>query len=300
MGSKNVPEGDAAPDPQAPEATITVSKADLQALIAEQVAQQVAALQAGASGADANWIAQLTREIGKLTTQGTGQPEPIEPHILERRKVAKNRMIELLNDALDRAVADPHDRSGVPLYRVLQEVHMDGRLITPFILSEDPKAPKEPTDIFYLGIPNICLFPLNEAAEKIHEQCIIWCGDQKIFGHDPNETYFISRGRGDSLAMRLRESVVVAGSRDGVPGIGLNRMGLVAGVEMMKPAESREAAANIADYMRRMGLKIQRDESVREERVLGTYMNPAQFSEVGTKSARRIDETGRQDIKTYG
>ncbi len=288
-----------------PNGTVTLTPAELEAIVSNLVAKQLAAA-ATAPGADANWIQQLTREIGKLTTQGTGQPEPIEPHVLERRKAAKERMITLINDMLDRCVAagrgnDEH----APLYRVLQEVHMDGRLIAPFAVSDDPREPKIPTDVFCYGIPNVCLFPLNEVAEQIHEQFMIWAGDRKIFGHDPNERYFISRGNGDGIAMRLRESIVVSGVRNGVKPIGLSRVDgnrpEAIGVAAMSPEESKKDAKAIAEYMRRNGLKVQRDENAKQETVLGTYLRPAQYTDISDKAAdRRFDGEGRQDMKTYG
>lgn len=283
-------------------ATITMTHDELQALVAGMVQKT---LSERGAGDPAIWLQDLTRQIGKMTTQGTGQPEPIEPHVIERRNNAKQRMIDLIVEMTHRCAAAPKDRSLLPLYRVLQEVHMDGRLIAPFMVSDDPKATKVPNDIFYAGIPNIRLFPMNDIARQIHDQMLIWCGDKQVVGHDPSERYYISRGRGDTMAMRLREAVVMASPAHNVSPFGADRIDTVLGVQSMSPAEAIADAQKIADYMRNMGLEPQDDETVTERNVLGTYMRPAEFSEPGARRRREIGamlsrehlESSRLDIE---
>jgi hypothetical protein len=246
-------------------------------------------------------IQELVKGIGRMATQGTGQPEPIPPHVLKRREDARQKMIDLIIETEDRCMAEPENLSLVPRYQVLHEMCLNGQQFFPFEISLDPNKPPVPTEILYRNIPNISMYPRNEIAKKIHEQFMIWAGDKPIHGHNPNESYSIAQGReGNTIAMRLREQVMVIRSAD-ADGLKPGAFGM----QTATPAQLIADRDRVLEYQRRNGLDIQPDQLGDSSMVLGTFKNPATYGGPDRGRSRFRDNSvprhelgqGRMDIE---
>lgn len=170
-----------APEP----ATLTVTQAQLQAIVADQVRLALAAApSAGAAQPDAMIGAralfeQMALSIAEMTHQTNRTHKPVDPKILAARRAGQDRLDEMLakvhaarKAAADRAYDSEIERDAAikavtPKYRVISVCVFDDDIIVPYV--RDPATKKSvPVEIYWAQEPNDALLPANEIAEAVH------------------------------------------------------------------------------------------------------------------------------------
>ena len=157
--------------PKADKAAPLTEQPEFQAAVDAAVAQAIAALlpklqQQSAASMPADETGsvfdRLAMAIAQLTDQGTGQPARVPPEILLARAEAKKRMYALI-----RAAAESEN---IPTYRLVAQISvaLEGcgeTLIEPLWRGSDNRV--YPTEIKWLGVPNLAMEPTNDAASEI-------------------------------------------------------------------------------------------------------------------------------------
>lgn len=144
--------------------------AEATARISAQLVAEVKEIVASAKGNDAepamrdNSEAQslarmIAASIAEMADQGTDRKR-VAPEILEARAQAQKKMERLLLEVREL----PKDKR--PKYRLIAKFYAKDRVIDPFM--RDPRSKQIiPTDIYFLGIPNQGMTPLNAAAKAV-------------------------------------------------------------------------------------------------------------------------------------
>jgi hypothetical protein len=110
------------------------------------------------SASDPTWMRALAMEISQLTDQGTGRKR-VAPEILESRRIASERMVELIVQA--------RTAKKTATYRVKAKTLLCDRVVEPFWIASDHTA--QPTIIDWDGIPNEAMVPENKTAKAIFD-----------------------------------------------------------------------------------------------------------------------------------
>ncbi len=207
--------------------TITLTKAELNDIVSAQIKQFTAELLSSKAPATdgAQWMEQLAMTMAELTDQGTSRKR-VAPEILAERAKAHVRMVELLKSAHDRVRAagladDPDEaqsRGMVPEYQVRVQMFLDNQLIQPYYVGTDKVA--RPTEIYWMGVPNDGMVPLNDIAHKIHEAYRESVGDKtKIDGKwsDSSAGYWVTAKNGLVVKGRGPVRQTVGGMESSVP-----------------------------------------------------------------------------------
>lgn len=200
---------------------------------------------------DKAFAEKLALAIAQLTDQGSGRPRlRVSPEIMAQRKAAREEMVSLL--AKTKALGHR------PLYRVIAKTYLEEVFVEPFRLDPVSKA-SVPVEIFWNGIPNECMRPMDETSKSIYE------------------LYLASTGGLTSL-------VKSADSR----GLSITPGGLVIKGE----SNPRRTVGNLADSSNgsprdAFGLQIvtQFNPNAQEVRVLGTVAAPARQHSYGSPAA---------------
>ena len=113
-------------------------------------------------GSDINVIRTLAMAIAELNDQGSGRRR-VAPEILAKRAAARDLMGELLMQA--RATKSK------PEYKIIAQTQLidpktGPRIIQPFKIGNDKRTVQ--TEIYYYGVPNEAMRPLNDAAKGIY------------------------------------------------------------------------------------------------------------------------------------
>lgn len=169
-----------------PSETITLTTKQLNDIVAEQVKQFASELlakrESDAGGSE--WMQQLALTMAELTDQGTSRKR-VAPEILAQRAAHHVKMVELITAAHDeiqeRGLADKpeaaQDMGLVPEYQVRVQLYLDNQLVQPYQVGVDKVA--RPTEIFWLGVPNDGMIPINDIAKHIHDEYRASVGDNK-------------------------------------------------------------------------------------------------------------------------
>ena len=96
-------------------------------------------------------------QLAEVGNQGTGK-QVVDPAVLERRGKARARMVELIMAA--------YHAGKRPEYELTATVHLDDQLITP--LYQDANRTTQRRHIFFSGVPNEAMQPVEEAAKEIY------------------------------------------------------------------------------------------------------------------------------------
>jgi hypothetical protein len=134
--------------------------ADAVAKAVPDIVAKLAAARGGTPGTDDRAFAEgLAVAIAQLSNQGVGRMQITPPDVIERRKVARTKMTELL------IAAKAENR--IPTYKLRNTVYLDEIKVDPIYV--DPASKKQmPTEIDWPGVPNEAMVPANETALAIH------------------------------------------------------------------------------------------------------------------------------------
>lgn len=115
-------------------------------------------------GADLeSFFRQMALSIAEISDQGT-QRKRVAPEILAQRAKSHGLMIDAILEA-----KRLHDEFGEerPKYRAIGKMYLNERFIEPFTI--DPGTKKAvPVELYWSGVPNEVMRPLNDAAEGIY------------------------------------------------------------------------------------------------------------------------------------
>lgn len=175
--------------------------AEFAAAVAAEVRQQVQALLptlAAAIPQNADrpttdeTLEKLAMLIAELTDQGSSAPKRIPPEILLARKAAHERMIKLIEKETRATQRDP--RHVPPTFHLTSKivVRLDDageQVVEPLWRGADNRT--YPTELGWLGIPNLAMEPQNESAQAIMDAFKESIGNKaatsfKIRDKDPN------------------------------------------------------------------------------------------------------------------
>jgi hypothetical protein len=237
---------------------------EVQRLIAEQVQASIKdALDqvrphAPVSNADANVLSELAASLSEMASQGTGRQAPTPPEVLRKREAADREMRQLIaerNRAIRKARSEGgNDEAEYPLYRVVDTVFLGECRYEAWRRDEATKR-AVPVEIFYDGVPNKALCPLNDHAVKIHRLFVESVGGTGVVADKPNSD------------VHLTESGIIL---KGLPR-GLSSRKTRVGDDFEHPAESDQVRA----YRRDQGIVGQVSPDSSLIYVLGTNARPA-------------------------
>lgn len=108
-------------------------------------------------------FSQMALAIAEISDQGTNRKR-VAPEILAQRARSHALMIEAIIEAKR---AHDEDREERPLYRAIGKMYLNERFIEPFTLDPATKKPV-PVELYWSGVPNEVMRPLNSAAERIY------------------------------------------------------------------------------------------------------------------------------------
>ena len=188
------------------------------------------------TGSDTSVLERLALHIAEISDQGTGR-ERVPPDVLAKMGAAHKRMIALLHDAKKKGLK--------PEYRVTSKQYLNERLLEPFNLGADKKA--EYTEIFWSGVPNHGLMPINDIAKQVFAEFIASVGGMaKIKGQDDRPLVLTQDGlivKGDPSKRNVVGSLGGQGAFEDAPGTddGFNDDLGVRGVSGMKHHEDPNA-----------------------------------------------------------
>ena len=187
-------------------------RAELQAMLTGQKPES--------AGNDSNMpvrelLQQLAMSIAEISDQGTDRKRE-DPKVLAARESARIRMLDKIMDmreaaqqAAQEAVADGANDGGraarllhEPKYRLKAPCYINEQKLSPFKRVNNKTVPQ---DIFYTGIPNDVMLPLNETARGIYAEYRAWVGQvsEKDRPQDPRGYYLTPAGltvQGDAPA----------------------------------------------------------------------------------------------------
>lgn len=133
--------------------------------IKDMVSAQLQAPVAVAPSEDQNWMQALAMQIATLTDQDIGRKR-VPPEEMVKREKAKERMVGL--------IAEADARGEEPLYRLRSVVYLGEQKIMPSWI--DPNHRQQPTEIGWMGVPNMAMEPVNEVAQRIYSAFAEWTG----------------------------------------------------------------------------------------------------------------------------
>lgn len=133
--------------------------------IREMVAEQLAGQRSSSDGADGSWMQALAMQIANLTDQGTGRKR-IAPEEMRKRELARDRMMDL--------IAGAQARGDEPLYRLRSIVYLGEQKVMPSWIDRDHR--QQPTEIGWLGVPNLAMDPVDSVACDIYAAFSEWIG----------------------------------------------------------------------------------------------------------------------------
>lgn len=160
----------------------------------------IAALSNAKGKSDSEQIGKsIACELAKLTGASDGKIY-VDPELTQQRLIAKKELNEMINQARQKFNATQDERD-MPLYRVVANTFLGGKMIYPSIIGQDRKY--IPKLIGWLYEPNAAMVPVNSLGRKIYDKYKeyigdhrdpvpkedIWVNDQGIskFGKNPND-----------------------------------------------------------------------------------------------------------------
>jgi hypothetical protein len=171
---------------------IAVEREKMMAEMTEQFAALAASMQRpqapGTVGADGS-ISALAVQLAELTGQGQGRIY-VAPDVIEKRRAAFVELEALLIE-LHRKSNRGRNEEFVPAYRLTNKVQLNlGRelgeaLIDPIYRERGTNLQRD-REIYWQGIPNFAMQPINEPAERVHALFSAWTGNIMAQGAAPD------------------------------------------------------------------------------------------------------------------
>ncbi len=118
---------------------------------------------AAAPGSVEEIFSKLALAIADISDQGTDRKR-IDPRILAERAAQHNLMVDALIEAKNKYGKNDPER---PRYRLVAKVFLNEQIIDPYTVDPATKRP-EPVEIYWSGVPNLAMRPVNAAAKKIY------------------------------------------------------------------------------------------------------------------------------------
>ena len=110
-------------------------------------------------------LSGLALAIAEISHQGNPKDKPVDPKVLAERRVANERMYELISQAQALPKGDPR----APKYRTRSKLMFNDVEIVPY--RRDPGTKKAvPVEFRWRLEPNDAMIPLNELAEAIYAE----------------------------------------------------------------------------------------------------------------------------------
>lgn len=111
---------------------------------------------------DMKWMRQLAMAMAEISDQGTSRKR-VAPEVLAKRAEARDHMATLIVEARAKKLK--------PDYRLVAQVQLNDpktgpRLLQPFRIDKDKRA--VPVEIYWSGVPNEAMRPLNDTAKAIY------------------------------------------------------------------------------------------------------------------------------------
>ena len=144
---------------------LAAREVEMDRMIADQVAKQMAAIGGGTQGNPQEWMQGLAMAIAGLTDQGSNIKR-LSPEEVVKRNAAYDRMMELIKQA---------ERNGQePTYKLRHPVYLGERKINPIWIDRDHR--QQPTEIGWFGPPSEAMDPVGQPAEDIYAAFCEWTG----------------------------------------------------------------------------------------------------------------------------
>lgn len=163
------------------------SKAASEALVhmlAELRADGSIGAKTSAGEGDRTLMAGLADTLAALVNQSSNR-KVVPPEVIAQRERAFKRMVTLIMNA--RAAGERAD------YRLISKVWLHERLIEPYTKKPEDKVAK-PTEIFWTGVPNESMVPLNDLAKDIFSAWREYTGTPEIVQTADNRPAWITSG----------------------------------------------------------------------------------------------------------
>lgn len=151
------------------EAAAAAAKEAARAAVSE-FRQELLVSTADKSGDQEDLFRKMALAIAEISDQGSNRKRTA-PEILAKRESARKRCIALVLEARAKIkeARDNKDRKEedkwTPEYRVTSKCYFNERFIEPYKMG--PNRMPVPTEIFWTGIPNMAMLPLNDVAKQI-------------------------------------------------------------------------------------------------------------------------------------
>ena len=128
-----------------------------------------------------SFVRQLALGIAEISDQGTDRKR-VAPEILAARADAHKRMVAAILEAKRASKEDGAER---PKYRVTGKMYVDDQFIEPYVVDPATKSAK-PVMIFWPGVPNQIMVPMNGPAREIHKHFLASIGSiEKVVADQP-------------------------------------------------------------------------------------------------------------------
>lgn len=118
-------------------------------------------------------FSEMALAIANMSNQGGGRAKPVAPEVMQRRMAAAERADKLIRaarakakEARDRGDKD-QEIAWTPRYRVVAKVYLNERFIEPFRKLDNRQIVA--SEIYWTGMPNEGMRPLNGVAEEIYD-----------------------------------------------------------------------------------------------------------------------------------
>lgn len=190
---------------------IAAEREKMMAEMTEHFTALSATMQKAAPASDANGVVSaLATQLAELTGQGQGRLY-VAPDIIERRRKAFVDLEELLI-SLHRQSNGGRNLEYVPAYRLTNKVHLNlGRdkgeaLIEPIYRERGTNLTRD-REIYWQGIPNFAMQPINDPADQVYALFCQWTGNISVAREPDRLMALTAQGavvRGSAAAVLLR------------------------------------------------------------------------------------------------
>jgi len=158
----------------APAPVVDTTSPEFQAAVAaaardaakQAVAELLAAAPRSSAGDPEGLIERLAMSIAELNDQGAGRKR-VAPEVLQRRAQHLARAAEIITEA--RRLHQDGKLSEMPRYKLIAKVYLNERFLEPWTKDNVTKKQKQ-TEIYWLGMPNDAMRPVNQLAEQIYRE----------------------------------------------------------------------------------------------------------------------------------
>lgn len=158
-----------------PDLSAVMQTPEFQQMVATAVARELSSRAAHGPGMDEatrEFFSTMALSIAEISDQGT-QRKRVAPEILARRAKAAEKCEQLIAHAqamIAEARTEKNQKkelSWTPEYRVTAKIYFGERIIDPY--RRGPDKTVVPQEIYWTGMPNEALRPINKVAEEIYD-----------------------------------------------------------------------------------------------------------------------------------